>query len=196
MPKDKIYRMWSRFCKNVIPPDRPIDKKEKQAPIMKQLILWTILILPVFGLAQQAAMPGFAITGSVTGLSEGSPVYLTDANNPTDTLARTQVKAGQFLLAGHLSDPNLYDLNFGSAQKKTLLFIGNDQISIAGSVEDLKSLTVKGSSTHDDFMSFQQHFNPLFARLNELGKLYNSPEAVGKMDSLSRLYKKLVASVE
>jgi thiol-disulfide isomerase/thioredoxin len=159
---------------------------------MKQLI-WMIVLLPLFGLAQQTGAPGFSISGKITGLSEGSSVFLTDANNPTDTLATGFVKEGQFLLTGKIADPNLYNLNFGSAQKKTLLFMGNDKVSLAGNVEDLKSLTATGSSANDDFTN---GFNPLFARLNEVGKLYNSPEAAGKMDSLSRLYKKLVDSVE
>jgi|SRR5450432_2690725 len=163
---------------------------------MRQLFICIVFILPLFGLAQDASLPGFAITGHVKGLSEGSKVFLTDSNNPTDTVGSARVKEGQFLLTGHLSDPNLYDLNFGSAQKKTLLFIGNDKISIEGNVENLKTLEVKGSSTNDDFASFQQHFNPLFTHLNEVGKLYNSPAASGKMDSLSRLYKRLVDSVE
>lgn len=163
---------------------------------MRQLFILTIFILPLTSLAQQTANPGFVITGHVKGLSEGSAVFLTDANNPTDTVSSGWVAAGQFVLTGHITDPNLYDLNFGSAQKKTLLFLGNDKISIAGDVEDLKSLTTKGSSTNEDFATFQQNFNPLFAHLNEVGKLYNSPAAAGKMDSLSRVYKKLVDSIE
>jgi peroxiredoxin len=163
---------------------------------MRRILLGAIILVPMLSFAQDAARTGFTITGNVSGLSEGSAVFITDANNPTDTVTRGAVKAGQFVLKGQLTDANLYDLNFGSAQKKTLLFIGNENMSIGGSVEDLKSLTVKGSSTNDDFMVFQQTFNPIFAHLNEVGKLYNSRESMGKMDSLSRVYKQLVDSVE
>ncbi len=163
---------------------------------MRQLFILTFFILPLIGLAQQAGEPGFSIAGHVKGLSDGSAVFLTDANNPTDTLTSGRVTDGRFLLTGHFTDPNLYDLNFGSAQKKTLLFLGNEKISIEGDVEDLKSLKTKGSPINDDFANFQQNFNPMFAHLNEIGKLYSSPAAAGKMDSLSRVYKKLVDSVE
>jgi peroxiredoxin len=163
---------------------------------MRQILIWMIVMLPMVSFAQGAAKTGFTITGNVSGLSEGSPVYLTDANNPTDTVTTARVTEGKFLLQGQLTDPNLYDLNFGSAQKKTLLFIGNERMHITGSVEDLKTLTVEGSSTNDDFAVFQRTFNPIFAHLNEVGKLYNSRESVGKMDSLARVYKILVDSVE
>ncbi len=155
-----------------------------------------ILILPLFSLAQEAGTPGFVITGHVKGVVDGSAVFLTDANNPTDTLTKSFVKDGQFVLTGHIPEPNLYDINFGSAQKKTVLFLGNDKIGIGGEVADLKTISVTGSSSNDDFMSFQKVFNPYFAHLNEVGKLSNSPEGAGKMDSLSRVYKKLVDTVE
>src|ERR1700761_184981 len=164
---------------------------------MRQILTWTIvLIVPMISFAQDAGKAGFSIAGNVSGISEGSSVYLTDANNPTDTVTTTRVKDGQFVLKGQLPDPNLYELNFGSAQKKTLLFIGNENMHVTGNVEDLKTLTVKGSSTEDDFNVFQQTFNPIFAHLNEVGKLYNSRESMGKMDSLARVYKLLVDSVE
>ena len=154
-----------------------------------------IMLLPLLSPAQ-GTPAGFVITGSVKGLTEGSAVFLTDANNPTDTLSKTTVKEGHFALTGNIADPNLYDLNFGSAQKKTLLFMGNDKIALQGAVGDLKTLVVTGSSSNDDFMSFQKTFNPYFAHLNVVGKLSNSPEASGKVDSLLRVYKKLVDTVE
>lgn len=165
-------------------------------PLTGMILPLMMLILPLFSLAQQAGEPGFVITGDVKGVMDGSAVYLTDANNPTDTLTKSIAKDGHFVLTGHIPEPNLYDINFGSAQKKTVLFLGNDKIGIGGEVADLRTISVTGSPSNDDFMSFQKVFNPYFAHLNEVGKLSNSPEGAGKMDSLSRVYKKLVDTVE
>src|ERR1700737_5001002 len=127
-------------------------------------LLCIILISPVLSFGQrsktskgasaQSGAPKFVITGSVSGIADNSKVFLTDANNPADTLAKTHVKAGKFVLTGHINEPNLYEVNFGSAKKKVPLFIGNDPVHITGSVEEIKGLTVTGSPSNDDFNEF------------------------------------------
>lgn len=138
---------------------------------MKQLLVG-ILLIPI-GLSAQT---GFVIKGNVMGLPEASRVTLTDVNNSTDTLARGAIENGAFELKGHIKEPNLYQLNFDGASKKTVLFIGNDQVTVHGSVDNLQQLTVKGSPVHDDFVAFQTTFTPLFRTLTEMNqKLYSTP---------------------
>src|SRR5688500_17835389 len=84
-----------------------------------RLILMFFLI-PVGLLAQQK---GFVITGTITGLADNTKVSLTDANNPSDTIAKADVTKGSFVLKGTVAEPNLYQLNFGGAGKKAVLFI-------------------------------------------------------------------------
>src|SRR5882724_3766206 len=146
--------------------------------------------------AQAGSEPKFLISGNVKGLMDNSDVFLTDLNNPTDTLARTNVKAGQFELSGHIGEPGLYEVNFGSVGKKTPLFIGNDKISLAGSVEDLKSFKVTGSPSNDDFMEFQNTFNPYFVHLNALDQQAHTPEGAARKDSLYKVYRSLVDTVQ
>ncbi|HEY6901190.1 MAG TPA: TlpA disulfide reductase family protein [Puia sp.] len=160
-----------------------------------KLFFGLLLALPVVGMAQAGAGHGFDITGSVKGLSENSKVFLTDASNPTDTLAESEVKGGQFVLKGQISEPNLYEINFGEVKKKAPLFIGSDKITIAGSAENLKELKVTGSPSHDDFVAFQETFNPYFARINAVMQVANSPAGAPKRDSLFRVYKRITDSV-
>jgi len=110
------------------------------------------------------------ITGTVTGLKDLSHIALTDANTPTDTIARGQVKNGVFLLKGSLREPMLVNLNFVEEKKKSLLFLDNREITIKGSVKDVQKLNVSGSVTQTDFQSFQDIFNPLFAKYNQAGQ--------------------------
>jgi peroxiredoxin len=173
-----------------------------------KLFFGVLLALPMVGLAQNtkisaktsAAAPAggenqFAITGTVKGATENSRVSLTDASNPTDTVAEARVKGGQFVLSGHVSEPNLYELNFDAVKKKAPLFMGNDKMSVSGSTEDMKELKVSGSSSNDDFVAFQTLFNPYFARLNALMTTANSPAGAAIKDSLFRQYKKLTDSI-
>jgi len=160
------------------------------------LAILAYLALPVFVHAQQTVTSGFTIKGNIKGLTDKSRVFLTNGNNPNDTVANTYVKDGAFILRGVIAEPNLYEINFGSAKKKAALFIGNDNMAILGTIENLKSLQVTGSPTNSDFMDFQATFNPYFAKLNTLVQLSNSPEGAAKSDSISRAYASVVASVQ
>ncbi|HYC30282.1 MAG TPA: TlpA disulfide reductase family protein, partial [Chitinophagaceae bacterium] len=94
-----------------------------------------------------------------------SVVYIVDVNYPKDTIASTTAKDGKFVLKGSLREPGLHNLVFGGPQKKALLFIGNDKIKVEGSVDDIQHLKITGSESHNDFMAFQNNFNPIFERL-------------------------------
>src|ERR1700743_1337314 len=150
--------------------------------IMK-LFFAVLLTMPLFGLAQKAPEARFVINGRVGGLPDSTGVCVTDVSNPTDTLCYAVIKGGVFVLVGHVSEPNLYEVNFLAAKKKIPLFLGNDKISMSGTIEDLKGITVTGSPSNDDFMEFQSTFNPYFTRLNTVTGLVHSPAGANKQDS-------------
>src|SRR5215467_5194952 len=158
-------------------------------------ILVVILMLPITIMAQ-TAVKGFTISGNMKGLPEKTRISLVDANNPTDTIAKAFSKAGVFTLAGHLNEPNLYQVNFGATQKKTMLFIGNESVKIEGSVDNIKALKVTGSPSNEDFVIFQNTFNPYFARLNTISQSINSPSVGAKRDSLIKVYGAVAASIQ
>jgi len=160
-----------------------------------KLFFAVVLGMPLFGLAQNAAESRFVINGRVAGVPDGSGVCVTDVSNQTDTVSYAVVKDGAFVLAGHVSEPNLYEVNFLAANKKIPLFIGNDKISLSGTIEDMKGVKVTGSPSNDDFMDFQSTFNPYFARLNVMMGMLHSPEGATKQDSLGRVLRSLTDSV-
>ncbi|HEY4935304.1 MAG TPA: TlpA disulfide reductase family protein [Puia sp.] len=146
--------------------------------------------------AQQKKPAGFHIEGHIKGISEKSVVTLTDANKPTDTLARGIVNAGLFILTGQVTEPNLVILNFASASKKIPIFIGNETVTVSGDIENLTGIQVKGSPSELDFHAFEQGFNPYFAQINQLSQLANSPEAALKKDSVGDAYQIAVMSIQ
>ena len=109
----------------------------------------------------------FAINGSIAGLPGKSTVYIVDVNEPTDTIAKTTATDGKFVLKGSLPEPGLYNLNFVESKKKALLFIGGDKIKYTGDITDIKNAVLTGSPSHDDFIAFQKHFNPIFEQLQK-----------------------------
>jgi thiol-disulfide isomerase/thioredoxin len=154
------------------------------------------MLIPVALTAQEKKNPGFKITGKIKGLGEKSKIFLMDANNPSDTIAKAQVKAGIFVLTGHIPEANLFEVDFTASKKKSLVFMGNEQVKMEGNIADIKSIQFEGSPTQEVFLDFQKTFNPYFARLNGLAQLSNSPAGSGKGDSISREYAATVAKVQ
>ncbi len=160
----------------------------------KYIVIFSLFIGTVQ--AQQKKPTGFHIEGHIKGLGDNSVVTLTDANKPTDTLARGRVKEGVFILSGQVIEPNLIILNFGSANKKVPVFIGNENVTLYGDIENLNGMQVKGSASESDFQSFEQDFNPYFARINQLSQLANSPDAALKKDSIGDAYQIAVMTIQ
>ena len=147
-----------------------------------------LLALFVFPIAVQAQNQ-FLIKGNIEGLSDGSAVSLSNANVPTDTVSRAVVSNGAFELKGSVDEPNLYQLNFDGVQKKTILFIGNENIALKGDVKTIQDLTVSGSRTESDFEDFKKTFNPLFQQLTAMGQKINAQPEKKQDDSLMMAYK-------
>ena len=158
---------------------------------MKKLLM-VFLVLPVALLAQQK---GFVITGTITGIADNSRVTLTDMNKPTDTLASGMVTKGSFVLKGAIAEPNLHQLNFDAVSKKAILFIGNENMTIKGNIDNVQQLDVKGSTVNNDFTEFQKIFNPLFQNLTVLNQQVAAKQNIQKEDPLMVSYKKTYDSI-
>jgi len=153
---------------------------------MKKLIAGLFLI-PVAVMAQQK---GFVITGTIAGLPENSKVSIVDMNKPTDTLAKALVTKGSFVLKGTIAEPNLHQLNFDVAGKKSILFIGNETVTVKGNVDNVQQFEVTGSTINNDFVEFQKTFNPLFQTLTLLNQqAYGRQDGRQPSDSMVTAYK-------
>jgi len=160
---------------------------------MKKL-LWVLGLLPLVTLGQEKKDAQFIMTGDIKGLAENAPVFLTNASNPADTVASDHAKGGHFVLKGHVGEPNIFELNLGSAKNKTAFFIGNDKMAVTGAQDDLKGLKVTGSPSQDDYTQFVTDFTPYFTRINGIMQIANSPEGAKSRDSLHNVYKKVADS--
>ena len=160
---------------------------------MKYLILF--ILFPVLATAQTATPKKFKITGQLTGLNENSIVTLSNFNDQTDTAAKTAIKNGTFELTGSITEPNLYQLNLNSVQKKLLLFLSPDIVTIKGDATKLQEVDVKGSPTHADFMEFQKIFNPLFDKLREMNQRIGAMQQPQRSDSIMIAYAALVSNI-
>ena len=155
---------------------------------MKKVVI-LLFWLPLAAAAQKQLL----INGKVTGAAESTYVYLTDANTPTDTIAKAMVKNSSFLLKGSLREATLVTLNFAAAKKKSLLFLDNGTLTVSGDLADIQKLKVEGSPSQKDFDEFQATFNPLFTRYSAVNEKAKSG---GMSDSLQVEGAKLFTSIQ
>jgi peroxiredoxin len=139
------------------------------------------LLLPFISIVA-TAQNKLTITGGVTGLKSGSLVTLIDLNKPTDTLAKSVVNNGAFVLRKELKEPMLVGIVLGK-DKIIRSFLDNSAVKITGDIAKFSQLKVTGSSTHVDFVAFQQTFEPIFDRLRAVS---GQMQAMGQTDSLTK----------
>ncbi|MEI6950179.1 TlpA disulfide reductase family protein [Paraflavisolibacter sp. H34] len=137
-------------------------------------LLFAFLLFPTFVFAQSQ---GFTLTGSITGLPEGTEVKVTNANDNA-VLEKSKVAGGKFVVKGSIPEPGLYFLVLGKEQPQ-YIYLENSTISVSGSTKALPSLQVTGSKSHQDFDEFRKVFNPLVGKMNAVaGQINESPDEV------------------
>ena len=158
---------------------------------MKFFLLLLALSTTVLAQAQKS----FTINGNIKGLPDNTVLELRNDDLSATPLATGISKAGNFQLKGTVEDPNIYLLTYPGNQKRLAIFMDNSIISVKGSVDSLPKAKVSGSPTHDQFVKFNNEFNPLFDKLSKIVKHINegNPDPGGNM---RRDYDKTVLTLQ
>jgi len=149
---------------------------------MKRFFL-LLFLMPLFVSAQTT---GFEISGTVTGFAEGADVKLLNGND-NNNLTSAKITGGKFLLKGSVDEPTLCKLAFGS-EPPQYIYVENKKMTVTGSRDDLQHLKITGSASHNDFVKFQQTFNPLISSLNNTVSAINKATQQSQFDALLKVY--------
>ncbi|MBN9300056.1 MAG: AhpC/TSA family protein [Filimonas sp.] len=117
--------------------------------------LFLLCVLPVLSKAQN-----FTIQGSLPGLTNGNVVYLA-GKSETDTLAVAKVENNAFALKGQLSDIDARAVFFPSVNRRMILFMGNENISLNATKADWSDVSVKGAEYNRDYEEFLAFVKPI-----------------------------------
>ena len=158
--------------------------------------VFTLLFLvPAFVFAQTGAKKeSFTVTGTVTGLADGSEVKITTTNDNSE-IAKGKVSKGKFSLNGTIPEPSLYYIVLGKQQPQHI-FLENKPIMISGDVNKPKELKITGSKSHLDFVEFKDTFNPLFGDLNATAAEINKATPGPQYDELMKKYEGINAAIQ
>ena len=138
-----------------------------------------LLFLPVMAKAQN--QKPFLITGNIKSIPEGSQVVLLGFNG-TDTLAKTTVKQGIFILKGMVDNIDARIILFPAQQRRLVIFMGADTVNINGSSE-FSDITVTGSPSNLDYEEFMYDIKPLSDYVSYYRNQINSAQSQGLRDS-------------
>ena len=149
-------------------------------------IFWILLIFS----SCQKEQPGFEISANLTGFDDNSKITLIDATSGK-VLDSARLSENKFRLSGKLEDPPI-NLSLavtpenGQGGAYSIIFIGNEKISIAGDRKDFQNgLNVTGSKYNRIKSKFDLKVNPLENERNEkLQQMFSLREKGKWNDSL------------
>jgi len=149
---------------------------------MQRLFLF-LLFIPISVFAQKG---GYEIDGTVTGFAEGTVVKITNGNDNSD-MASGKIANGKFVIKGTVDEPTLCKLAIGS-EAPQYVYVENKKMTVTGSKTNIQHLKVTGSPVHNDFMKFQEVFNPLITSLNTTVNAINRATQRPQYDALMKVY--------
>ena len=147
---------------------------------MKKLLI--VLLLPIISIAQT----GYTLKGNIKGLKDSTLAFLQDIQG--STVAQDYAKNGRFTLSGKVADISFFQLSFIGTQETTELFLGNENVTVAGQLGAMKSAVFTGSVPQSEYKTFVKGFLPLNDKLGKLITTINAEKPSKKRDSLIAVY--------
>ena len=111
------------------------------------------------GTAAAKPKDGFIINGFITGFADGTPVALLNAQTGVPELETTVIN-NSFLFKGKMASPDFRVILFNKKPPYISLFLDNSAVKITGTKAALETVTIAGSVTNDDFVSFNKTIAP------------------------------------
>lgn len=153
----------------------------------------TLLLTANFLFAQKDTL--FTINGSLSGYPDSTDIkLLSSADNSEITSAK--IIAGQFTLKGKITEPTLVLLAIQGEQQPYAMYVEPGELKLVGKKGELNQISVSGSQSHNEFLGFQQVFNPVVMELNSISTpLRITPEGPQR-DSIMAGYNKVIAVLQ
>ena len=100
------------------------------------------------------------LQGKLTNVKDASTVSLIDGVTSKELISGKSV-AGGFSLQTQLEYPSLLILSIEGLAQKIPVFVGNENVSIEGDVQNIASINITGSLSHDVYNVYMNSLNPL-----------------------------------
>jgi peroxiredoxin len=154
---------------------------------MKKLVFLLLFPMVSVGLIAQTktveATKTFVLKGTLRDVPDSTLVFLSRSGE-NEIFATSYTKKGAFTLFGTLPYSDIYQLSVVGNPNAAFLFIGNENMTVAGSAASLDKLQVTGSPAHLDYLVYKSRFTGLENQLNTLARTINQTQPGPQRDAL------------
>jgi peroxiredoxin len=143
---------------------------------MKSLV-FAVIVLVNISFAQKGDTT-FLIKGKFSDMADSTQIQLLHPSSSTP-IAITYAKKNMFTLSGMIPFTGATQLQFvyKNVKNTITLFMGNEKVTITGSLKQINKVVIKGVAEQNTFNSFNKTFNPFFSELNKInGQLTNNQD--------------------
>ena len=155
---------------------------------MKKIATLASIALLAVACSQPEEKEGFTIDITIADLPEGT-IYLSKvSDNQLVKMDSSEVTEGTAHFSGTLEDPEVLYLQGSIFQRPQTIFLYDEAVSVTGTVDSLKSLTIEGSSYQDQMKEFQEiekAFSTVYGQFNPLMQQAAMDSNELRMDSLN-----------
>ena len=139
--------------------------------------------------------PGFTINAEITGIADGTPIFLQLVRDGQLTnIDTSEILDSRAIFNGSLESPEMVYLRVGDSRKLINLFGENSAISIRVNIDSLDRAKVTGSTIHNDLLAFKKYLQPvdeLSAKLNSDYQIASSMSDEDRMNEIIAEYENL-----
>lgn len=154
---------------------------------MKKFI-FLIAAASLFVACSQA--PKYTVNGNIEGLPDGTIYLKQRTGGAIATIDSVKSAGGKFVLQGSVSVPDIYVVVLGE-RKQIPVLLENKPIQITGKNDDLKSVTITGSASHDEMKALESKGAELNTMSRELYVKYNEAKKQANAIEQARYEKQL-----
>jgi peroxiredoxin len=159
---------------------------------MKRLFL-LLLLCPLVVFAQND-LKAFTLTGTLTGVADGTDVHLyKDGQN--EEIASAKVQKGIFTLKGAVPEPTLCFIVVGTGNPIEV-YVENSKMTVSPDKTKPGKFLITGSKSHLDFIDFANAFTPLAQQLSSLATSINAMAPGPDRDGLMNIYTNTQQSIQ
>ena len=126
------------------------------------------------------------LQGKLTNVKEAAIVTLVDGVTSKELVTGKSI-AGNFSLEVQLEYPSLLILSIEGITQKIPVFLGNEHVLIEGDIQNMASLNVTGSVSHDVYNLYMNSLNPKMMPYITNMQAANTEKNTAKKDSLNSL---------
>ncbi len=158
---------------------------------MKKIVY---IIAVFFILSACTSKPGFQLSGSIDGLISGDIILLEQRIDKEYVKIDSVISPdGTFEFAGIVEIPDVYYVSVPGKRGRAMIFLENSQIGFTAHADTLWEPAINGSAVHDEYNSFQESLNGIYAKARELYTSYREADKAGDEETAKTIEVKINA---